>query len=206
MQDNPDAGKSGAFRCPDCFLTADFCCCDKMLSVTNSIPIHIIRHNAETYKTSNTARLAYRALSVCHLYCWGAIEPSQLPSFEGAWLLFPPQLDHDGLPHPDGPPVHDLADGAPDPYPTMLVVVDGTWGQARRMSHRIPQVSRLPRLVCSQSVERERARKAPRPGTMATLEAIGWALHALEGPAVGEPLLECFDRFVAAFRKQCGKP
>ena len=208
MRDNPDRLREGDPRCPGCFLLPEFCCCHAIPSVANQIELLIIRHFRETLKSSNSARLAFRALQRCRMIGYGAPRQAFEPGpqdWKGSWLLFPQQLDHYGHPDPKGPPVHDLAEGLPDPLPRRLVVLDGTWGQTRRMSHRIAPVARLPRLAVP-PLQRARVRKPPNADNLATLEAIGWAYYHLEGPAVGEPLLDLFDRFVAAHRNQCHKP
>lgn len=195
-------------RCPGCFLLPDYCICQRIPRFTNSTSLWIVRHARERRKTTNTARLARRALANCQLLDYGdptaPLDAEALP--EAAYLLFPEALDHSGLPDPNGPPVHDLASGPPPGRVTHLIVLDGTWSQARRMSHRLERVARLPRLTCSEVPSRGRLRRPPQPGTMATLEAIALALWHLEAPEVGEGLLQVFDTFVEAYHRQCNKP
>jgi len=195
-------------RCSGCFLLPDFCICTHIPKLANATSLWIVRHARERRKTTNTARLARHALQRCQLLDYGdpnaPLQPDQLP--QNAYLLFPEALDHSGLPDPMGPPVHDLALGpAPGPV-NHLIVLDGTWSQARRMSHRLASVAQLPRLTCSQVPARGRLRRPPQPGTMATLEAIALALWHLEGPDFGEALLQVFDSFVEAYHRQCNKP
>ena len=167
----------------------------------------IVRHVREHRKSTNTARLARQALG-CRVLDYGdrehPLDPSVLP--EAAYLLFPEALDHAGLPDPAGPPVHDLSQGLPSLPCRHLVLLDGTWSQARRMSHRIEEVAHLPRLSFSEVPERARLRRPPKPDKTATLEALGLALWYLAGEDVGRPLLEVFDTFVEAFHRQCNKP
>lgn len=132
------------------------------------------------------------------------MDPERLP--QDAYLLFPAALDHLGQPDPLGPPVHDLAKGPPEPACRHLIVLDGTWSQARRMSHRLQSVARLPRVSLSQVAARPRLRRPPREGTMATLEAIAYAMGYLESESTGNALLQVFDLFVSAYAKQCNKP
>jgi DTW domain-containing protein len=170
------------------------------------VPLWIVRHVGEHRKTTNTARLAHRALSNSSLLSYGdqhyPFDPKLLPS--SGYLLFPPALDHTGQPAPDGPPVHDLSQGPVEC--DNLVILDGTWAQARRMSHRLSPLNRWPRLIFSQVSPRVRVRRPPTADTMATLEAIGYAYTYLEGEEVGLQLLQVYDHFVEAYRKQCPKP
>ena len=168
----------------------------------------MVRHVREHRKSTNTARLARTALSNSRLLTYGdqhyPLDPNGLP--QEAFLLFPEALDHSGQPDPAGPPVHDLSQGPPPTPCHTLVVLDGTWAQARRMSHRLKKISQLPRLSFTQVPPRARLRRPPRADTSATLEAIGHALWYLEGEAIGSPLLKVFDDFVEAYYRQCNKP
>lgn len=173
------------------------------------IGITIVRHVREHRKSTNTARLAWRALSPgCQLLNYGdrhqPFDASFLP--EPSYLLFPEALDHSGQPDPNGPPVHDLSSGPPPQNCQNLILLDGTWSQARRMSHRLQAVAQLPRLSFSQIPPRARLRKPPTSNTSATLEALGLALWYLAGEEVGRPLLDLFDVFVDAYHQQSRKP
>lgn len=195
-------------RCPGCFLLPPYCICPRIPTLETSTAVWIVRHTREHRKTTNTARLAHRALHNSHMLTYGdrdfALDPEQLP-LDG-YLLFPPALDQTGLPAPDGPPVYDLSQQAlPRPCHN-LIILDGTWSQARRMSHRLTRVANLPRLTFSEVPARARVRRPPHPGTLATLEAIAHALWYLEGPACGDALLQVFDDFVEAYNRQCKKP
>jgi DTW domain-containing protein YfiP len=132
----------------------------------------IVRHVLERWKPSNTARLAGLALPSCELWPYGgATDPPWAQLGDGAWLLFPG------------------GGAAVDEPPRTLVVLDGSWPQARRMLQRIPALRGLPRLSLPAPAEAvPRMRRPPRPDGMATLEAIARALELLEGPAIAAPL------------------
>ena len=195
-------------RCAGCFLLPAFCICKLIPQLPNQTQLVIVRHVREHRKSTNTARLAQRALQRSRLLTYGdrdyPLDPDSLP--QDGYLLFPQALDHSGNPDPSGPPVHDLSSGPPCKPCHTLIVLDGTWAQARRMSHRLHSVARLPRLSFTQIPARARLRRPPHPNTSATLEAIGHALWYLEGEAIGAPLLQVFDDFVEAYYRQCNKP
>ena len=195
-------------RCAGCFLLPAFCICAQIPSIPNRTKVWIVRHVREHRKSTNTARLAARALQQCKLLTYGdreyPLDFSQVP--RTGYLLFPVALDHSGNPDPNGPPVHDLASGPP-PLPfENLVILDGTWSQARRMSHRLEPVAAMPRLSFAEIPPRARLRRPPTAKSSATLEAIGHALWYLEGEEIGAPLLQVFDHFVEAYYRQCNKP
>lgn len=161
-------------RCPRCLIKERLCVCALVPRVVARTPLVIARHVAERKRPGATARFAEAAIAGTRLVEHGAEGvPTVMPPLgEGAWLLFP--------------------GGGPLPAPTdvkTLVVVDGTWHQARRMVQRVPGVAGLPRLSLPAPPEGAvRPRKSRRADGMSTLEAIAAAYAWLEGDAVAEPL------------------
>ena len=167
-----------AGRCRRCFLPESLCLCLRLPRVECRTRLLIVRHVAEAWKASNTARLVGLSVPGTEIIDYGDRErvlESRLPFPPDTWLLFP----HGAAPAADAPP------------PRHLVVVDGTWSQARRMVQRHPALQRLPRLALTPPAQPvERLRTPPHPEGMSTLEAVAYALHQLEGPALSAPLLE----------------
>jgi DTW domain-containing protein YfiP len=139
--------------------------------------IVILRHPAERTKTGNTGRFASLALPNSELIEYGAPHRALSP---GAWLLYPGEA-----PQPEG-------------APTELVVLDGSWSQARHMFQRSPTLWQLPRLsLGTPSAPRvNRLRRAPSPDRVSTLEAIARALELLEGHGNAAPLDALYDEVV----------
>jgi hypothetical protein len=105
----------------------------------------------------------------------------------GAALLYP------------GPDAAPAASRAAAP-PRFLLVVDGTWHQARRMVERSRLASALPQLRVSPDGGEGygELRREPEAHCLSTLEAVALALSALEGdPAPFEPMRAAFRRMVA---------
>jgi len=136
----------------------------------------LLQHIVEIAKKSNTGRVAALALANSRLLTYGAPGMSldtAVLSEPGTWLLFP-----------DGPAA------PPDaPAPRQVVVLDGNWSQARRMSQRIPELRTLPRLVLPPPEPGLlRLREPTHPAGMSTLDAIARAVVVLEGSEVAAPL------------------
>ena len=171
-----------AGRCPTCFFRLEVCLCDRIPRVRARTQVMILRHIKEAFRSTNTARLAALALEGAQVHAYGA--PGQpfdeaLVRQEGTWLLFP------------GPGGADVPPGA---RPSRLVVLDGSWGQARRMLQRVAALRALPRLsIPPPWPERVRMRRPPSPEGLSTLEAVALALGSLEGEAVRRPLLELYE-------------
>jgi DTW domain-containing protein YfiP len=100
-----------------------------------------------------------------------------MPPLAGAWLLYP-----------EGTPCAE----APSPPPAQLVVLDGTWSQARRMFRKLSAVRGLPILRLPEGAPAPRMRQAPSPDRVSTIEAIARALRLLEGDTVAAPLESLF--------------
>ena len=150
--------------------------------------ILLVRHAAERFKTSNTGRLAVAAIAGAQMmdYATEGSAPG-MPALAGAandgrtWLLYP-----------QGEPL-----AAPPAALERLVVVDGTWPQARRMLQRIPELRGMPRLALPPPpAPLRRLRQTKGASEMSTLEAIAQALVWLEGWDLAQPLFALHDTFV----------
>jgi DTW domain-containing protein YfiP len=121
---------------------------------------------------------------------------------------------HRGLRFDDDPRLADaLVDGAllypsadADPPtafvhapPHSLVVLDGTWVEARKILRRNPALKALPRIGFVPSVASAyRIRRPPAPHCWSTIEAVAYVLGVLEGdPDRFAPLLVPFHQLVA---------
>jgi DTW domain-containing protein len=107
-------------------------------------------------------------------------------------------------------------DGAPiaDPRAILsglagIVLLDGTWSQAKTLWWRNPWLLKLHRLVLNppRPGQLGRLRREPRREALSTLEAAALALRHLEaGPAAAEALLAALDRLIAAVRRPTPTP
>ncbi|MFZ5470555.1 MAG: DTW domain-containing protein, partial [Myxococcota bacterium] len=95
-----------------------------------------------------------------------------------------------------GPGARDLAELTEPPQ--TLVVVDGTWVQARKVLERNPALSGLPRVrFTPRRPGNYRIRKEPAAHCVSTIEAVVEALGYLEGdPERFRPMLAAFDHMV----------
>lgn len=95
-------------------------------------------------------------------------------------------------------PTRDAVDiRALTPVPRTLVVVDGTWSTAHKLVRDTPWVASLPAVsIDPPRPGNYRIRRARDPSRqLSTIEAIAYALQALEGRSF-EPLLRAFDAMV----------
>jgi DTW domain-containing protein len=192
-------------RCPACMFRHEVCMCGWIPRVETRLHLHIVRHSSELRRPTNSARIAALALPNSSLVDHGLphvrYDPAPVAG-DDVWLLFPEGRPSDDRATPAPPPPR-----APARPPRVLVVLDGNWGQARRMSKRLPIVRDLPRLaVPPPKPGTLRLRRPHAPWAMATIEAIARALDALGEPEAGSALDAVFHEFVRRTRAQRGEP
>jgi DTW domain-containing protein YfiP len=168
------------------------CICDAIPSLTPSMEFVVLRHWKERLKPSNTARLAAHAIPGLQLVDYGAPGQPWDPAcldLEGAALLFP---------DPDAPTLTN---------PSRIIIVDGSWPQARKLVNKIDGLADLPRFKIQPPAEhRVRLRTPPQPGCVSTLEAIAAVLDLTEGPRSGDSLRALFDAAVHSATITRGRP
>ncbi len=175
-------------RCYVCFRPINLCFCDQIPRIDNQTDVLIVQHPRERRHAFNSARIVDRALLKSELVCGYPlnIAASDLPFLPGAALLYP------------GAEVVELDQLERSQLPRQLVVVDGTWHQAKTMVRDVPALRQLPRVRLRPSEPgRFRIRREPTLESLSTLEAVAMAMKVLEPntPGMGE-LETAFDAMV----------
>ncbi|HWZ90314.1 MAG TPA: tRNA-uridine aminocarboxypropyltransferase [Polyangiaceae bacterium] len=161
-------------HCPRCTLKLEICVCSVLPCVEARTKIVLIRHVTERLVTSNTGRFAALSLPNSELLDYGGGQAFDATSLgaPGSALLY--------------------CSGAPRPLsfvPRCLIVLDGSFRQARRMYKRVPALRELPEFTLpAPEVTPTRLRQPTQDTGMSTIEAIATALSLLEGTAVAAPL------------------
>lgn len=160
--------------CSGCSRPSVVCICAAIRRVATQTRVVILQHPRESDVAINTAKLVELQLERAERHV--AIKLAEAPALQArlqdpaapAILLYP------------GPDALDLA-VAPPPGPVTLVVLDGTWWQAKKLFQQNPELARLPRYSLSPSApSRYRIRREPALHCISTIEAIGEALTLLE--------------------------
>jgi tRNA-uridine aminocarboxypropyltransferase len=110
-------------------------------------------------------------------------DPSLLGSLEGCALLYPSER------------ARDITSLTPAEFPKRLIVIDGTWHQARTLYRDIPVLHALPHVTLPGHLRSGfQIRKQPDVHCLSTIEATFFALRALEPETPGlERLLDAFS-------------
>jgi DTW domain-containing protein len=182
-------------RCFECFRPKSACFCRSIPSIWNQTEVFILQHRREQFHRFNTARIVRKALRNSHLLVDYTDRLSQrLQLRPGAGLLSP------------GPTATLLTELPADQRPHQLVVVDGTWHQAKTLIREIELLKHLPRYqLMPESPSRYRIRREPDATSLSTVEAVVAALKVLEPETTGlDQLLQAFDRMVETQLEHAG--
>jgi DTW domain-containing protein len=175
--------------CPDCLLPVPLCLCAELPRLATRTSVVIVRHVLEAHRRSNSARIVARVLSNSCLIDYGGrggqVDAGLLRA-AGSAVLFPAWAGR-RLP--------------PGERPSQLVVLDGSWPQARRMWQRIGALRGLPVWPLPPGPPPPpQLRRSPRPDGLSTLEAVARALAHLDGPDVARLLRQSYDLLMARCR------
>lgn len=175
-------------RCLRCRRAASVCYCPHLTPIVSRTRVVFLQHPKERRVAIGTARLAHLALPNSELHVGFAFgdHPVAAKLAAGAALLFPGPGALDPAALPAGPP-------------RTLVVIDGTWSQARKLLGANPALAVLPRIgLVPAQPSRYRIRREPAAHCLSTVEAVVETLGRLECDGTRFlPVLRAFEYLVA---------
>jgi DTW domain-containing protein YfiP len=166
-------------------MLGGLCVCALLPRLETRTRLQLFIHRFEDRKPTNTGRLAAECLVGSEVIVRGhADAPPEIlavPPGSRPLLLFP---DDDAVRLDELPPA---------PEPVTLIVPDGNWRQAQRVRTRVAGMRTVPCVTLPPGPPSiYRLRSEPRPGGLATMEAIARAFGILEGPEVQAALEHVF--------------
>ncbi len=167
-------GRSVCYRCHKAQLQ---CVCQGLEPVHNRTRITVLQHPRERHHPLGTARLLRLGLDNVHLQvCYDLLADSHLQAQtlgQASGILYP---------HARAKPLRGNEAEPPD----NLIVLDGTWSQARVLYRHNPWMHALPHYsITPDGIDRYRIRREPAAHCASTLEAVVFALQALEPDTPG---------------------
>jgi DTW domain-containing protein YfiP len=177
--------------CAGCARPVRVCVCADIVRVPTRTRVVILQHPRESAVPIGTARLAELALPNAERHVGvdftssARVREILADGSAPAVLLYP------------SPGARDLAVDPPT-GPVTLLVLDGTWWQAKKLLKTNPELARLPRFAFDPpEPSRYRIRREPERHCVSTIEAIAHALSFLEREARGlHALLKPFEAMV----------
>lgn len=169
--------------------------------------IVVVQHNRERNKPTNTGRHVPAVLRNAALTRYAIrgedFDASALMDPDWDYALLFHRSEGDPVP---GVPELSVAELRASTRPRAVVVLDGTWAQASRMSRRIPEVAAIPTFTLPPgppSVWTVRTREdAARLGTF---EAVTRVIALLEGDAPARAMQQWFNELTARMLFMKGK-
>jgi len=189
-------------RCYQCFRPMSLCFCEAIPQIENRTDVLILQHVGERFHPFNTARIVQKALRHCHVITDHnqRLGTHPLPIQAHSGLLYP---------RANAPLLTELSAAE---RPSQLVIVDGTWHQAKTIVRDVPQLRDMPcyRLTPASPgqyrIRREPSRvprfrgirvsKNPNPPPILH----SFRLSAVENPFRASPL-PCFRDSIPLFRR-----
>jgi DTW domain-containing protein YfiP len=203
-------GHKPHLRCAECRMHRSLCICALLPRLETRTRVVLLLHQLEIDKPTNTGVVAARCLPNSAIVYRGrapeatvrgaSVEEqaerlaAAIPAGTRAAFLFP---------HPSATPLSAWREGPP----VTLIVPDGTWRQAARARSRLGRALALPCVTLTRASDADtgaarsdaasaetsgRLRAISRPGRLATLEALAFALGVLEGRQVEAALMNVF--------------
>ncbi|HKF73571.1 MAG TPA: tRNA-uridine aminocarboxypropyltransferase [Stellaceae bacterium] len=208
------SGPAPTEDCPRCLKPRALCVCAVMAPVRNRTAVLILQHPQEQDRSLGTARLASLQLQNTALkigLSWPSLSAALgRPADPKRWAvvylgsaapaeLAPERevlvLDRKGEPVADQDAALEEIEG--------IVLLDGTWSQAKTLWWRNPWVLKANRIVLNPRRPSRYGliRREPRRDGLSTLEAAGLALARIEGKTeIETALVESFERMLELAR------
>ncbi|MHB8879249.1 MAG: tRNA-uridine aminocarboxypropyltransferase [Myxococcaceae bacterium] len=176
--------------CRRCRRPASVCYCSELASIASRTRVVFLQHPRERTVAIGTCRMAHLALPNSELHVGVSFDDeARVKALASAprgqtVVLFPGEGAVDA--------------GALKEPPRNLVVIDGTWVQAKKVLERNALLRALPRIGFTPSQPGNyRIRSEPAPHCVSTIEAVVEVLGRLEGDAGRfRPMLKPFERMV----------
>jgi DTW domain-containing protein YfiP len=170
-------------------MTRTLCICDSIPTLDLNTRVCLIIHVKELKRTTNTGRLALRALVNSEMRVRGdtrePLDLTDLLTHGYRTFLFYPSVDAVEL---------DNELVAQNGTPIQLIVPDGSWRQASKVHSRHHELKDVPRVkIGAPNLSKFHLRAQHRPEGMATLQAVAHALGVIEGDLVKAQLLKLYD-------------
>ncbi len=160
--------------CMRCLRPRSVCYCDHLPSLETKNRVVLLQHPREEGMPIGTAHMAHLSLQNSELHVGIQFEHSKdleralSDPARPAALLYP------------GKDAINVLESPPD-HPVTLVVVDGTWSQAKKLVRLNPFLAKLPRYAFAAPKPSEyRIRREPLEEYVSTIEALVLVLGALE--------------------------
>lgn len=204
-------------QCEVCHRPVPICVCDRLQHLTTRLKVLVLQHPQEQARELSSTPLLLQSLSGARCaigLSWPSLSAALGARAEpGGWaVLFPMDMAKSPIRVNKANPcvVLDRQGNVVDPRDLVgVVVLDGTWSQAKTLWWRNPWIVKLPRMslwLAEPSIYGA-LRPEPRPQFVSTLESVAAALDACgEAKETGAQLRRLFRTMVQRARDFQAQP
>lgn len=186
-------------RCQDCLLPPERCICALRPRLSAGVSFCLLMHRLEPLKPTNTGRLIAECLADTRAFIWSRTEPDQVllallqdPQWQPV-LVFPQEY---AAPEQQVYQRIDPVEGKR----TLLVIIDATWNQARKMVRMSPWLQVLPILhLQPERASRYQLRRSCQAEHLCTAEVAVACLDLAGEVDAASGLDDYFDTFNSAY-------
>ena len=190
-------------RCPGCQLAHWACICAQRPTLECGVSFCLLMHAYEPLKPTNTGRLIADCLPDTRAFVWARteVDPALLavladPRYQ-PYVVFPGEY---ALPEQ---PVCRSIDPEGGRRP-LLIILDATWTQARKMFRKSPYLASLPVLsLHTERLSRYRLRRSSRDDHLCTVEVAAACLELAGEALVAQQLDDYFELFSQGYMASC---
>jgi DTW domain-containing protein YfiP len=191
-------------RCDNCLLALRVCLCGWQPQLAAPVGFALLMHPLEPLKPTNIGRLIADCVEATYAYMWSRTETDpqleQLladPQWQ-AYVVFPEEYGQPGQPVVADLPHRDVFER--EGTKPLLIILDGTWTQARKMFRKSPCLAGLPILsLRTEQLSRYRLRRSCREEHLCTVEVAAACLALAGHDADAQLLGDYFDLFTEAY-------
>ncbi len=197
-------------ECPKCYKKQSLCICSSITPLPSQHHVLILQHPQEPDKELGSARIANLALQNSTLrvgLSWPNLSKALgRPAIQGDWGVLYLGSKSEKRPTKDRLAVMTKSGGSANLAEVKLegiVVLDGTWAQAKTMWWRNPWLLKLKRLTLNPARPSlyGKTRREPRRECLSTIESIAETLDALgEDAKISESLRRLFTELLRAYQ------
>ena len=207
-------------ECPRCGKWLSLCVCEDVQTIDNKIALLILQHPQEQDKALGTARLTalhFKNATLKIGLSWASLAKALgRPADPQRWaILYLGSARAAALAHDAQIVAVNRKGEAEEDQRAILrqlegvVLLDGTWSQAKALWWRNPWMLKCRRIVLGPKRPSRygKLRREPRRDGLSTIEAEGMLLSRLEEqPQIEEKLNESFERLLARYREVSPTP
>ncbi len=176
-------------RCPRCQIASAHCCCAWARPGQSPLRFCLLMHHKEPMKPTNTGRLIAEILPDTAAFCWDRTEPDATLLALLADPQYQPMIVFPGQYSEPGRVVERI--GVSEGKTPLLILLDGTWKQARRM-FQSDYLADFPVLsITPEALSRYKLRSAAHDHQLATAEVAAQVL-AIGGDERNAQVLDAY--------------